>query len=111
MTTRASGRARIAWCALGTMRLRLNLRPSETGTPVPDMTQVSGVSISVLHQDGTSATWTASVIGVVTSDLLVVGHVFVDGDLTAPETIECTALLTTPSGVFPSDKFFLEVDT
>jgi hypothetical protein len=113
MATLSSGRAKVGWGgALGSvMRLVLQLTPSALGSPLTDMTTVTAVSVLVRRGDGkTTSTWVCSVVGSPSTSLATWAYTYGANDLTKPEMLTCTALLTTPGGVIPTNDFLVYVE-
>lgn len=108
----ASEKLRVGWGSfLGTtIGILFELTPSSTGAPLSDMTTVMSVSIRVERGDRfTILTWPCTLVSA-TPELATWSYVFSPTDLVEPETLSCTALMTTPGGVVPSKGFELHVD-
>lgn len=108
-----AGTARVGWGnSLGNvMRLVLNLTPSQSGSPLSDMTTVTAVSLQVTRGDGqTVETWACTAVGAPGALLAVWAHVYQPTDLVVVETLTIVALLTVGATVIPSDPFQVFVE-
>lgn len=84
-------------------RLRARFAPGQTGL---NPTLVTSVSLSVFRQDGTTATWTASVLGA-SPTLIDFVHTFDPADCPATKTglYLVSPSFATASGVTPGETF------
>ena len=83
---------RVIWSTVtpGKVRLRVAITSSAV---VPDLTLITSAELRVVRQNGTVDTWSAEIIGALTTTAALIGHVFVAGDLTIAETLHVTPLI------------------
>jgi hypothetical protein len=84
-------------------RLRVRYAPGQTGL---NPSVVTAVTLAVARQDGTTATWTASVLGASTT-LIDFAHTFNASDCPASKTglYLVSPSFATPSGSVPGETF------
>lgn len=96
------------WVYVGSVtpeQLVIEIVPSTEGL---DMTTVTAVVLSILRGDGTTSSWSTTIVSA-TAAMLTVKHVYVANDVPAVEKLSVAPLLTVPSGTMHAEPFWLNV--